>query len=725
MRVGTSTAGSAVRDRGRFAPPQPLAGEIERHRLDIVYEEARGRVLVLAAPTGYGKSTLAARWTRSDRRSVRWLDLEPVDDDPVALMRSIGAALDGLDGRGEAPLDDGLLHESFDVMLDAIDEPFVLVIDDVDHLRSPLAAAVVQRVARSIGGESTLLLAGRDLEEGLATALRLAPGTIELASDRLAFSDAETTALMNARLPATDVRSFAATISRYEGWPAGLALAIANRDGATFDSPAGSNEPVVAVWLEQLDPDDRALLTELACLGRFHPDMCGDVLGRTGCRSDLRRLRRRQFVVDALDERGEWFRLHHLVADWLSRELRSEQPERWAELHRLAADWWEREGDVDLVFEFAHMMGDVDRCVGIIAEHGGSFVADGRHRTVQRWFETLGDDAVRAKPELCATAAVIETQLGDFPSALRWTRALAHSNGRTRLPDDLRLQTDVLSAAFELQPTTELRPSLEAAVRELPGGAWRSFGCWALGAFRYLHGDTAEALAILDDGAFEAQVAGVHRLQANNAAMKATIEFLEGSPTASTNAVAAYRRLERSVPDITPPSANLVSMVALDEARSGRRDGATAMIDRCLHLLDGFGPVSAWYQAYTLVILSTASLHIGDAKAARRHLDRAETLLRPEDTPHGLTPHVDDLRTRVTAAEQLGLDPAWTLTTAELNVLQYLPTNLSLGDIASELFVSRNTVKSHTASIYRKLGTTSRAETVDAARAAGMLSPLP
>jgi LuxR family maltose regulon positive regulatory protein len=56
-----------------------------------------------------------------------------------------------------------------------------------------------------------------------------------------------------------------------------------------------------------------------------------------------------------------------------------------------------------------------------------------------------------------------------------------------------------------------------------------------------------------------------------------------------------------------------------------------------------------------------------------------------------------------------------------LNVIRFLPTNLSLGDIATRLYVSRNTVKSHVAAIYRKLGVSTRAEAVDVARGAGLL----
>ena len=67
----------------------------------------------------------------------------------------------------------------------------------------------------------------------------------------------------------------------------------------------------------------------------------------------------------------------------------------------------------------------------------------------------------------------------------------------------------------------------------------------------------------------------------------------------------------------------------------------------------------------------------------------------------------------------------WPLSPAELRLLRFLPTHLSQGEIAAEMFVSKNTVKSHTQAVYRKLGASSRAEAVDRARSAGLLDEEP
>jgi len=64
------------------------------------------------------------------------------------------------------------------------------------------------------------------------------------------------------------------------------------------------------------------------------------------------------------------------------------------------------------------------------------------------------------------------------------------------------------------------------------------------------------------------------------------------------------------------------------------------------------------------------------------------------------------------------------LTDSETRVLRYLPTHLTMHDIASELFLSVNTVNTHRRHVYTKLGVHSRHEAVDRARALGLLAPL-
>ena len=63
------------------------------------------------------------------------------------------------------------------------------------------------------------------------------------------------------------------------------------------------------------------------------------------------------------------------------------------------------------------------------------------------------------------------------------------------------------------------------------------------------------------------------------------------------------------------------------------------------------------------------------------------------------------------------------LSRAETRVLRYLPTNLTVPEIAGQLYLSANTVRTHMRHLYDKLGAHRRHEAVDRARALGLLAP--
>ena len=80
---------------------------------------------------------------------------------------------------------------------------------------------------------------------------------------------------------------------------------------------------------------------------------------------------------------------------------------------------------------------------------------------------------------------------------------------------------------------------------------------------------------------------------------------------------------------------------------------------------------------------------------------------------------------RSASSPEQPLSPRDPLSESEIRVLRYLPTNLSAREIADELFLSWYTVKTHMRHLYAKLGTHTRHETVDRARALGLLAPSP
>jgi LuxR family maltose regulon positive regulatory protein len=166
-------------------------------------------------------------------------------------------------------------------------------------------------------------------------------------------------------------------------------------------------------------------------------------------------------------------------------------------------------------------------------------------------------------------------------------------------------------------------------------------------------------------------------------------------------------------------------------------------------VLDGSAPVvwSAWLiEAFLLEAIARDAL--GDPGAAGRALERALDLAEPDGVllwfllhpAPGLLQRHARYRTAHAAliADILSLlagqapapsagppPPLEPLSDSEIRVLRYLPTNLPAPQIASELHVSHNTVRTHMRHLYAKLGTHRRSEAVERGRALGLLAPSP
>jgi LuxR family maltose regulon positive regulatory protein len=157
-----------------------------------------------------------------------------------------------------------------------------------------------------------------------------------------------------------------------------------------------------------------------------------------------------------------------------------------------------------------------------------------------------------------------------------------------------------------------------------------------------------------------------------------------------------------------------LAMACLVDARAARRDAARRK-------LADFDRSAPWYGILGRIPLVRCSLLLDDAPTALALVRELERKMQIQDAGSPLARRVDELGATVRAASDAFAHRSWALTAAELRVVQLLPTNLSLADIARRLYVSRNTVKSPASAICRKLGTTSRADAVERARAAGLI----
>ncbi len=730
-----------VRDRARFRPPDVSSTVVERRRLDTAYQGARGRVVRVVAPGGYGKSSLAARWVAGEERAVRWVDLERVDDDPVALLSTLARAFDGL---GDLPLwslpaprdgDRGFAEQILPRvarLLRACETPFVLVLDDVQRIEDPTSRALVDTFAAHLPPSSTLVLCGRARrDDGAVGRLRLRPGLLELGVTDLRLTTSEAGRLLSSMGVDLADAELAALTERFEGWPAGLRLAgLVLLDGrrALPTAPAHVDDSdfivdyLRAEWTGRLPADDLAFLREAAVLERFTGELCDDVLGRRGSASRLRRLHHDQLVVLPLDRRDEWFRMHPLLARWLAQDLRRVDTARWRDVHLRVADHWASVGDIDLAVRYAARGGDLGRCEQLVAAHGPRYAADGMHGTVERWLAVFPVEQVRSSASLCGMGALMALHAGDGAQAVQWRRMLERIDpDRSGDAGTTRWWVELLLAVLDERAAEELLPVAWRAREHAAPGPWRGLACWALGGLLLLEGD-GRAGELLAEGELEARLGRAPLLRANCLAAGAIIAEVGGDRARAARDGRRARDLVRDRrAEMVSTMAPVLAMSALVEARAGRPEVARREIDAARRDLAGLRTVAPWFNVLARLALVRAALHVGDRVAARTLVCELEHHVRLARPGRGATADVAELRARVDAAPSV-VAAATGLTEAELRVLRHLPTNLSLADIASRLYVSRNTVKSHAAAIYRKLGATSRRAAVDVAREAGLLA---
>jgi LuxR family maltose regulon positive regulatory protein len=147
---------------------------------------------------------------------------------------------------------------------------------------------------------------------------------------------------------------------------------------------------------------------------------------------------------------------------------------------------------------------------------------------------------------------------------------------------------------------------------------------------------------------------------------------------------------------------------------------AAEQMQRGLELLRG-GTVPAWH-AYALLCAAPVLQACGDHAGALRLLDEAEQLLASFEDAGKLTALLEDVQRRISLARpRRRAADATALTEAEFEVLRQLRSPRSQRAIADELSVSINTVKTHTSSIYRKLGVSSRDDAVTQAIDLGLI----
>ncbi len=257
---------------------------------------------------------------------------------------------------------------------------------------------------------------------------------------------------------------------------------------------------------------------------------------------------------------------------------------------------------------------------------------------------------------------------------------------------------------------------------QAPNDPWRSLAQYFQAVALYLTGDRTGALALLEDAERLAEVLGAHSPRACILAQLALVAIEQGewdrAEQLAQEATAVTE--EHDLGDLAT-TGSVVSVAALLLTHSGRLDEARRRARQARRAMAQNARIAPWNGVQARVVLARAYLLLGDAPAARVLLSEAQNLVKQVSDAPTLRARLDEAwRMAETLPVSTGAGPS-ALTTAELRVLQFLPTHLSFEEVGKRLCLSRNTVKTQAIAAYRKLGVSSRAEAVEQAHRCGLL----
>lgn len=527
----------------KLFPPARRRALIARPRLTELLDgalEAGGRLTLVSAPAGFGKTTVLSDWLdhlgrREAQIRVGWLSLDEGDNDLgrlmahlLALFNRIGLGVDpsvveSMDTAAPTPALTAVINEITRTGELAPDETWVVVLDDYHVLEAPNVNDAIAFLLDHCPDRLHLVIATRSDPRLPLARMRSGSRLTELRAADLRFTAPEASAFLNQvmglSLTPADV---AALEERTEGWIAGLQLAalslrgIEERDDVAgfIDAFTGSNRFVIDYLADEVlarQPDRvRRFLLDTALLDRLTGPLCDAVTGRSDGARMLEELERGNLFVVPLDANREAYRYHHLFADVLRARLRAEDPERMPRLHRVASDWYAERGLLADAVGHALAGRDFDRAAYLMEQALPETRRTRQDGLLLTWVRSLPEQTVRSRPVLGILSAwsflmsgdldAVEARLDDAEAAL--AAAARHPVTAAAWADTEDLRTAPANIAVYRASLAQARGDVAGTVHHArdalqlagPGDHFlRGAGAGFLGLAQWAAGEVVEA----------------------------------------------------------------------------------------------------------------------------------------------------------------------------------------------------------------------------------------
>ncbi len=442
-----------------FIPPQrPML--VPRLRLvEYLNQGIRSKLILMAAPAGFGKTTLVTTWLAQragsgDRRPAAWLSLDENDNIfPRFFSYFIAAsqtvypdlAQGLLSSLRMSPLPDeeailsALVHE-----MATLDQPLLLVLDDYHLITDEAIHKALGRLIDTMPPNLQLVITSREDPPLPLPRWRARDQLTELRASDLRFTMDEAAAFLG-RTMGLQLDESAVTMleERTEGWIAGLQLAALSLRRAAdtqgfIDGFSGSNRRVADYLLEEVlyhqPPWVQAFLLQTSILERFCAELCDFVLqsvdreitaGEEAIQTPapnsnaleiIEHLDNANLFLISLDGRRRWYRYHHLFAQLLQDRLSREQGQASVNrIHQQASRWFLIQGLLEEAIHHAIQGHDFAEAARLMATYPSDSLWDqGSTSLFKRWGQLIPLDFLLGQPKSLISIAAAYLVTGEF-----------------------------------------------------------------------------------------------------------------------------------------------------------------------------------------------------------------------------------------------------------------------------------------------------------------------
>lgn len=441
------------------------------------------QVILVTAPAGYGKSTFTAQWLAALNHPVAWLSLDEYDnevmrffayiiaalqssvtdfpfkasDETVLFSTNVQKMLQNAAAEGATPTPDELLPLLIQDLLSLPDTIF-LVLDDYHLITNRLIHDTIAYLFDHAPRQLHLVLISRTKPPLPIARWRVRGQLIEIHADDLAFTaeNADTYLNQHLQLGLTN-QEITALVAGTEGWIASLHLIALclqrqpHRSEFLHTFSAGNRylfDYLADDVFDRLSAEIQHFLLKTSVLTRFNADLCATLLSTSAgamsiktvsekaekladttiptpqnvqaARQMLGELERANLFIIPLDEERQWYRYHHLFAEFLRIKLTHRYPGMDRLLLRQAASWYENQGLLTDAIQIALNAQLFDYAAQQIDKMGVALIDEGHVTVLHNWLHQFPDLFIQQYPRLILLQAALYLDMEQYTLAAEW-----------------------------------------------------------------------------------------------------------------------------------------------------------------------------------------------------------------------------------------------------------------------------------------------------------------